>query len=55
MNSLISVIILVFLTFIPSHDTSSRNEGKKYKYYDADKAVHYGTSIGNTIGNFLPW
>lgn len=33
----------------------SRNEGKKYKYYDADKAVHYGTSIGNTIGNFLPW
>lgn len=33
----------------------SRNEGKKYKYYDADKVVHYGTSIGNTIGNFLPW
>lgn len=33
----------------------SRNEGKKHKYYDADKAVHYGTSIGNTIGNFLPW
>lgn len=33
----------------------SRNEGKKYKYYDADKAVHYGTSIGNTVGNFLPW
>lgn len=33
----------------------SRNEGKRYKYYDADKAVHYGTSIGNTIGNFLPW
>lgn len=33
----------------------SRNEGKKYKYYDADKAVHYGTSIGNTIGNYLPW
>lgn len=33
----------------------SRNEGKKYKYYDADKAVHYGTSIGNTIGSFLPW
>lgn len=33
----------------------SRNEGKKYKYYDTDKAVHYGTSIGNTVGNFLPW
>lgn len=33
----------------------SRNEGKKYKYYDSDKAVQYGTSIGNTIGNFLPW
>lgn len=33
----------------------SRNEKKRYQYYDADKAVHYGTSIGNTIGNFLPW
>lgn len=33
----------------------SRNEGKKYKYFDMDKAVHYGTSIGNTVGNFLPW
>lgn len=33
----------------------SRNEKKRHKYYDADKAVHYGTSIGNTIGNFLPW
>lgn len=33
----------------------SRNEGKRYKYYDVDKAVHYGTSIGNTVGNFLPW
>ena len=33
----------------------SRNEGKKYKYYDSDKAVSYGTAIGNTIGNFLPW
>lgn len=32
----------------------SRNEGKKYKYYDADKMVGYGTSIGNTIGNLLP-
>jgi len=33
----------------------SRNEKKRHKYYDADKAVHYGTSIGNTVGNFLPW
>lgn len=33
----------------------SRNEGKKYKYFDTDKFVHYGTSIGNTIGNLLPW
>lgn len=33
----------------------ARNEGKKYKYYDADKVVNYGTSIGNTVGNFLPW
>lgn len=32
----------------------ARNEGKKYKYYDSDKAVSYGTSIGNTIGNFIP-
>lgn len=32
----------------------ARNEGKKYKYYDADKTVHYATSIGNTVGNFLP-
>ena len=32
----------------------SRNEEKKYKYFDADKWVGYGTSIGNTIGNFLP-
>lgn len=32
----------------------SRNEGKKYKYYDSDKAVSYGTAIGNTIGNFIP-
>lgn len=32
----------------------SRNEGKKYKYYNTDKIVHYGTSIGNTIGNLLP-
>lgn len=32
----------------------SRNEKKKYKYFDADKWVDYGTSIGNTIGNFLP-
>ena len=32
----------------------SRNEKKKYKYFDTDKWVDYGTSIGNTIGNFLP-
>lgn len=32
----------------------SRNEKKKYRYYDADKWVQYGTDIGNTIGNFLP-
>ena len=32
----------------------SRNEKKKYKYFDSDKWVDYGTSIGNTIGNFLP-
>ena len=32
----------------------SRNEKKRYQYFDADKWVGYGTSIGNTIGNFLP-
>jgi len=32
----------------------SRNEKKTYRYFDADKWVQYGTSIGNTIGNFLP-
>lgn len=32
----------------------SRNEKKKYMYFDSDKWVDYGTSIGNTIGNFLP-
>lgn len=32
----------------------SRNEKKRYQYYDADKWVEYGTSIANTIGNFLP-
>lgn len=32
----------------------SRNEKKRYKYFDSDKWVDYGTSIGNTIGNFLP-
>lgn len=32
----------------------SRNEKKRYQYYDTDKWVEYGTSIGNTIGNFLP-
>ena len=32
----------------------SRNEKKKYTYFDFDKAIGYGTSIGNTIGNFVP-
>lgn len=32
----------------------SRNEKKRYQYFDFDKWVEYGTSIGNTIGNFLP-
>lgn len=32
----------------------SRNEKKRYTYFDSDKWVGYGTSIGNTIGNFLP-
>lgn len=32
----------------------ARNERKKYKYYDTDKAVSYGTAIGNTVGNFIP-
>lgn len=32
----------------------SRNEKKKYEYFDSDRWVGYGTSIGNTIGNFLP-
>lgn len=32
----------------------SRNEKKKYQYFDSDKWVGYGTGIGNTIGNFLP-
>lgn len=32
----------------------SRNEGKKYKYYDSDKFVQYSTAIGNTVGNLLP-
>lgn len=32
----------------------SRNEKKKYQYFDSDKWVGYGTSIGNTVGNFLP-
>lgn len=32
----------------------SRNEKKKYNYFDSDKWVGYGTSIGNTVGNFLP-
>ena len=33
----------------------ARNEKKTYKYFDADKAVHYGVAIGNTVGNLLPW
>lgn len=32
----------------------ARNEKKKYKYFDSDKWVNYGTSIGNAIGTFLP-
>lgn len=32
----------------------SRNEKKRYQYFDSDKWVGYGTSIGNTIGNFIP-
>lgn len=32
----------------------SRNEKKKYQYFDSDKWIGYGTSVGNTIGNFLP-
>lgn len=32
----------------------SRNEKKRYQYFDSDKWVGYGTSIGNTVGNFLP-
>lgn len=32
----------------------ARNEKKRYEYFDADKWVEYGTSIGNTVGNFLP-
>lgn len=33
----------------------SRNEKKKHTYFDSDKLVDYGTRIGNTVGNFLPW
>lgn len=32
----------------------SRNEKKRYQYFDSDKRIGYGTSIGNTIGNFIP-
>lgn len=32
----------------------ARNEKKRYRYFDSDKWVEYGTSIGNTIGNLLP-
>lgn len=31
----------------------SRNEKKRYQYFDSDKWVGYGTEIGNTIGNVL--
>lgn len=33
----------------------ARNEKKRHKYFDSDKWVGYGTSIGNTIGNLIPW
>ena len=32
----------------------SRNEKKRYQYFDSDKWIGYGTSIGNTVGNFMP-
>lgn len=32
----------------------ARNEKKRYQYFDSDKWVDYVTSIGNTIGNFVP-
>ena len=32
----------------------ARNEKKKHQYFDSDKWVDYSTSIGNTVGNFLP-
>lgn len=32
----------------------SRIEKKRHQYFDTDKWIDYGTSIGNTIGNFLP-
>ena len=32
----------------------SRNEKKRYQYFDSDKWVDYGVQIGNTIGNLLP-
>lgn len=32
----------------------ARNEKKRYRYFDSDKWVEYGTEIGNTIGNLLP-
>lgn len=27
---------------------------KRNKFFDSDKYIHYGTSIGNVIGNFIP-
>lgn len=27
---------------------------KRNKYFDSDKYIHYGSSIGNVIGNFIP-
>lgn len=32
----------------------SRNEKKRYQYFDSDKWIGYGAQIGNTIGNLLP-
>lgn len=32
----------------------SQIKKKKVKYYDSDKYIHYGTSIGNAIGNLIP-
>lgn len=32
----------------------SRNEKKRYKFFNSDKYVGYATAIGNTIGSFIP-